>query len=296
MHRFPPPEGLPPDPPSLPCPVSAVDPAAVPEQSLGFDRAAATVRGAGAEATALAHHLIRYPAGIPAEPRPHSCPDAAPGRPPRDGPPQHGPVLLLHGLADNRAVFGPLRRELHRQGWTHLHALNYSPLTRDVRAAAVLLARHVGWAARAHQGRPVTLVGHSLGGLICRYYVQRLGGDALVPTVVTLGTPHEGTTAALLPIPLPITRQLRPGSPLLAELQLPAPRCRARFTALRGELDEVVRPGRSALLHHPDLQTDNLTIPGVGHIGLPSHPLAVEAVRRALEATGDTGLTERQAS
>ncbi|WP_371497506.1 alpha/beta fold hydrolase [Kitasatospora sp. NBC_00374] len=258
---------------------------------LPLRRAAATVRGAGAEAAALAHHLVRYPTGIPPEPRPRPCPpDLGADRPAR------GPVLLLHGLADNRAVFRPLRRELHRHGWTHLHALNYSPLIRDVRAAAALLARHVAWAAEAHPGGPVTLVGHSLGGLICRYYVQRLGGDGPVRTVVTLGTPHAGTTAALLPTPFPIIRQLRPGSELLTELRLPAPRCRARFTVLRGELDEVVLPGRSAWLDHPDLRADNLLIPGAGHIGLPAHPLAVEAVRRALEAQDGAGVTERQAS
>ncbi|MFJ1703075.1 esterase/lipase family protein [Kitasatospora sp. NPDC088346] len=271
---------------------TSTTPSATAAAGLPLRRAAATVRGAGAEAAALAHHLVRYPAGIPSEPRPRPCPPGPDGdRPPR------GPVLLLHGLADNRAVFRPLRRELHRHGWTHLHALNYSPLIRDVRAAAALLARHVAWATEAHPGGPVTLIGHSLGGLICRYYVQRLGGDdGPVRTVVTLGTPHAGTSAALLPTPFPMTRQLRPGSELLTELRLPAPRCPVRFTALRGELDEVVRPGRSAWLDHPDLPSDNLLIPGAGHIGLPAHPLAVAAVRRALEAQDGAGLTERQAS
>ena len=36
----------------------------------------------------------------------------------------------------------------------------------------------------------VHVVGHSLGGLIARYYVQRMGGDARVHTLCTLGTPH----------------------------------------------------------------------------------------------------------
>ena len=35
----------------------------------------------------------------------------------------------------------------------------------------------------------VHIVGHSLGGLAARYYVSRLGGDAHVHTLVTLGTP-----------------------------------------------------------------------------------------------------------
>ena len=38
----------------------------------------------------------------------------------------------------------------------------------------------------------IHIIGHSLGGLIARYYVTRLGGDARVHTLVTLGTPHDG--------------------------------------------------------------------------------------------------------
>ena len=46
------------------------------------------------------------------------------------------------------------------------------------------------------------VVGHSLGGLIARYYVTRLGGDERVHTLVTLGTPHSGTYSAYaLPSP-----------------------------------------------------------------------------------------------
>jgi hypothetical protein len=38
-----------------------------------------------------------------------------------------------------------------------------------------------------------------MGGLVARYYVQRLGGDERVHTLVTLGTPHAGT----MPRPAP---------------------------------------------------------------------------------------------
>ncbi|WP_371481085.1 esterase/lipase family protein [Kitasatospora sp. NBC_00315] len=253
----------------------------VPFRSEPFRRAAAVARGAGAEAAALAGHLARYPSGLTDEPRPatgRSCPPGPDG-------PTAGPVLFLHGFADNRAVFHPMLRALHRDGRTHLHALNHSPLTSDVRTAAVLLGRHVEWAGRAHSGAPVTLVGHSLGGLIARYYVQRLGGDAHVPLVITLAAPHEGTLAAHLPSPFPVTRQLRPGSDLLTELDRPAPHCRARFTAFWGELDEVVLPARNARLRHPDLRAENIRVPGVGHAGLPVDRRVVEAVRRIL-ATG----------
>jgi pimeloyl-ACP methyl ester carboxylesterase len=55
----------------------------------------------------------------------------------------------------------------------------------------------------------VHIVGHSLGGMIARYYVQRMGGSAAVGTLVTLGGPHTGTVTAQL-LPTPISRLLDP--------------------------------------------------------------------------------------
>ena len=66
------------------------------------------------------------------------------------------------------------------------------------------------------------MIGHSLGGLIARYYVQRLGGDAFVNTLVTLGTPHQGTQLAHAMPLLPLIRQLTPQSPVIRELAEPA--------------------------------------------------------------------------
>ncbi|WP_329495438.1 esterase/lipase family protein [Kitasatospora herbaricolor] len=270
--------------------------------SVPFQRAADAVRGAGAEAAAIAGHLVRYPTGVGDEPRPapgHPCPPEhdgpapEPGAATTSGRPHPGPVLFLHGFADNRAVFHPLLRALRRDGWTHLHALNHSPLTSDVRTAAVLLGRHVEWARRAHRGAPVTLVGHSLGGLIARYYVQCLGGDEHVPTVITLAAPHEGTLAAHLPNPFPITRQMRPGSDLLAELRRPAAHCRTRFTAFWGELDEVVLPARNGRLRHPDLAAENVMVPGAGHVALPVDRRVVDGVRRILAAAEAAGADGR---
>ena len=103
------------------------------------------------------------------------------------------PILLVHGMVDNRSIFTLLRRGLRRRGFGRVLALNYSPLTDDVREV-----RQVGWPARrevcAETGyERIHVVGHSMGGLVARYYVQRLGGDARVHTLVTLGTPHGGT-------------------------------------------------------------------------------------------------------
>jgi triacylglycerol lipase len=106
-----------------------------------------------------------------------------------------------------------------------------------------------------------------------------------VNTLVTLGTPHEGTRLAhMLPtaVPYRLVAQLRPDSPLLVALAEPAPGCETRFVCFGGELDTVVRPPASALLTHPDLRTRNRMMPGLGHHALPFDSRVVHEIATTL--------------
>jgi hypothetical protein len=217
---------------------------------------------------------------------PEAAPPVAPALPrlPAPSTPPVPPVVLLHGFVDNRSAFVLLRRTLARGGHRRIESLNHSPLTCDIRVAAELLGRHVeDLLARTGQDR-VDVVGHSLGGLIARYYVQRLGGDLRVRTLVTLGTPHSGTRVAPLADAHPIVRQMRPHSALLEELRGPAPGCRTRFVSFWSDLDRVMVPVETARIDHPDLRAENVRVTGIGHLALPVHPAVATRVRQVLDA------------
>ncbi|MFJ1953642.1 lipase family alpha/beta hydrolase [Streptomyces microflavus] len=239
------------------------------------------------ELVVLTGHLVAYPFGLTQErrtPGPPPGPSPGPRPSPLPGSPAaERPVVLLHGFIDNRSVFVLLRRNLARHGRRHLASLNYSPLTRDLRTAAELLGRHVEEVCARTGQREVDIVGHSLGGLIARYYVQRLGGDRRVRTLVTLGTPHGGTAVAPGAGIHPIVRQMRGGSALIEELRRPAPGCRTRFVSFWSELDQVMVPVETACVDHPDLDAVNVRVTGIGHLALPVHPAVAAAVREALE-------------
>ncbi|MFF7332880.1 esterase/lipase family protein [Streptomyces sp. NPDC090306] len=252
------------------------------------------VKATTLEAVILAGHVLLYPSGMLRE-RPMTVPappppDAATSLPAGIRP----PVVLLHGFIDNRSVFVLLRRSLSEHGSRPVASLNYSPLTCDVRTSAELLGRHVEEICERTGSRRVDIVGHSLGGLIARYYVQRLGGDLRVRTLVTLGTPHSGTRVAPLANAHPIVRQMRPGSDVVEELTRPAPGCRTRFVSFWSDLDHLMDPLESARVEHPDLLARNVRVSGVGHLALPVHPAVAAGIREALDTPGpDAGAVPR---
>ncbi|MFE7269096.1 esterase/lipase family protein [Streptomyces sp. NPDC057623] len=246
----------------------------------------ALLKATALEIAILAGHVLLYPSGITQERR------TAPALPARDTAPlptgTQPPVVLLHGFIDNRSVFVLLRRSLAQHGRHQIESLNYSPLTCDIRAAAELLGRHIEGICERTGSRQVDIVGHSLGGLIARYYVQRLGGDLRVRTLVTLGTPHSGTHVVPLANAHPIVRQMRPGSPVLDELARPAPGCRTYFVSFWSDLDHLMDPLETACIDHPDLMAQNVRVTGIGHLALPVHPAVATGIRQALD-TARTG-------
>ncbi len=191
------------------------------------------------------------------------------------------PVLLVHGLIDNRSIFTVMRRNLRRRGFAQVCTWNYSPMLGDIAQGARDLAEHVERICVQTGHDRVHLVGHSLGGLIARHYVQRQGGGRRVESLVTLGTPHGGSVLAHL-LPTPMVRQLRPGSVALQELAEPAPDWDTRMTAVYSDLDQLVIPTRNGRCDHPDLRARNVLVRGIGHMSLPFHRGVLDEVAATL--------------
>src|SRR5580692_9380575 len=126
------------------------------------------------------------------------------------------PVLLVHGIDDTSALFSRLKPFLERAGLP-VQALNLVP--NNGNAGLIELARqldsHVCENFAADQA--IDIVGFSMGGLVSRYYIQRLGGIHRVRKFVTIGSPHRGTWAAFLR-GNPGARDMRPGSGFLQDL------------------------------------------------------------------------------
>ena len=177
------------------------------------------------------------------------------------------PIILLHGYFHNRSAFVIMRRSLKKFGFRSVDTMNYNVIGHDVQELAAQLAVHVDEVLAQAEATHVHLIGHSLGGLVARYYIQKLGGAEKVHTCITLGTPHRGTHAAWISRGK-TARQLRPGSLLLRQLTRSSRQMPTRFVSFYSNLDSLVLPASNAKITEPALRARNILVKDLGHLSL----------------------------
>ena len=141
------------------------------------------------------------------------------------------PVVLVHGLASNAATWAEYTKQdgylagIGLRGFAvgdgQVEGAMFAgdpsqPIkqTKTIAQNAEELARYIAGVKSATGAQTVDLVAHSMGGLISRYYIDRLMGNRDVAQLIMLGSPHGGTNCASLPASLgfylPATLELRP--------------------------------------------------------------------------------------
>jgi pimeloyl-ACP methyl ester carboxylesterase len=198
---------------------------------------------------------------------------------------EHGrrwPVLLLHGFAGSDAVWDPLAQALRIAGFGYVARLSYNSFTTDAAQVVRLVREQVAAALEATDAHGVHLIGHSLGGLLLRYALQR---DAFVgsATVVTIASPHAGVSLARW-LPGSCARLMRSDSPVLRSVPRAHPA--VRWITFASDRDWVVPPS-SARLAHRDPTVTNLRVPGPGHLTICQDPGLIARV--VLELSGSEG-------
>lgn len=201
-------------------------------------------------------------------------------RPPSSAAPgSRGPLLLVHGFACNAAVWRWLMPGLRAAGFGPIRALELAPFGADIDALARSV-RHELTVLQAQHGVPVTLLAHSLGGLVCRAALHESPREPRLATrLVTVGTPHHGAALAQLGRLAPL-EQMRPDSAWLASLNR-QPASPVPVTSVFSRDDQFVTPAASAELAGARLEE----LHGVGHFGLIVSRRGTRRVLLALQAT-----------
>jgi triacylglycerol lipase len=203
------------------------------------------------------------------------------------------PVLLLYGFMSTRRSFEILEHRLRRDRFC-VWSINLGGWKEAFNTNAIdVVAEHVAEKVDRLYQRfpsmgPLSIVGHSKGGLIGTYYVKRLGGDRRVTNLITLASPHNGSPSAYFGIAAYglISRsiwQLTPMSPFLRRLKSGAFPRSVRLTSVFSKGDRV-NPFPSCLVENPgdEPHLKNVEVEGVVHRDFVTNRTVYQVIRREL--------------
>ena len=193
-------------------------------------------------------------------------------------PPTSGanPVVIVHGIFSTSRDMARLAQHLRSEG-REVFTPDLAPAGGEVGVdeLAAQLARFV---VDNLGSRRFDVVGFSMGGLVSRYFLQRLGGLAQVDHFVTIATPHRGTILARLNR-FPAGRQMRRGSDWIRDLARDADRLGAvKFTSFYTPLDLMILPARSSVVP----QAHNIRLWAALHPSLILEKRCLRAIADAL--------------
>ncbi|MEO0840257.1 MAG: triacylglycerol lipase [Cyanobacteria bacterium J06643_5] len=190
---------------------------------------------------------------------------------------QRNPVLLVHGIWDTGKVFRKMIPFLKERGLT-VYDLDLSP--NDGSKGLDDLAEQVATKVKSTFGGEQTfdLLGFSMGGIVSRYYVQRLGGINRVKRFITLSAPNHGTLTGYFNQGLGCV-QMRPNSVLLKDLNSDAQMLsQINFTSIWTPYDTMIFPASSSKMS----VGDNLTVPVLVHAWMLTDKKSLSAIANSL--------------
>jgi len=187
------------------------------------------------------------------------------------------PILLLHGLFQSRACWLWLRLLLWLRGYRNVYALSLPP-TRNIETLTEILDRKIIELRHKPGIEKVHLVGHSMGGMIARNYVQLRGGGDKVASLTLLSSPNSGSRLA----PFAVTKlglEALPGSDFLQRLGTALPPEDIPVINIYCRHDNIIVPAEFGYLEW----ATNVELQGVGHTSVLFMPRSVRAILASLK-------------
>lgn len=210
-------------------------------------------------------------------------------------PKQRKQVFLIHGLASNEAIWTSMRRALIEDGYD-VATVTYPSTEQSLVGSANVLER-VLLNLDPKEQDSVTIIAHSLGGLVTRSALSRPSFNRLpvpVTDVIMLGTPNRGATLASLLRPLARAAVTASANDLLPErAKFIGPIAKkVRFGVIAGGRGDslgynpVLLGDDDGIVKVEETKADNmrdfLLLP-VLHVGMTDDAQVIAAVRRFLK-------------
>jgi triacylglycerol lipase len=198
------------------------------------------------------------------------------------------PVLLIHGYGCNSGYWYRMSKALKTAHITH-YALDMEPVLSSIDSYVSLIEASIQRIRRETGSDKVVIVAHSMGGLAARAYLRDVGG-ADIARIITLGTPHHGTTLANYGIGINCGEmnwvgraEEGPDSRWLHLLEASEDKqLRPLIVSIYSHHDNIVSPQRSS--HLPLAR--NIAVDGIGHVALA---FSVDIQARVVEEINKAG-------
>ncbi len=199
--------------------------------------------------------------------------------------PRNAPLLLVHGFLMNRFCMVPLQFFLRRQGFRRIYTINLRHLFGPIEPFARQVVRVIHKISKKNEGRPVTLVGHSMGGVVGVLSLSDKECRDRLRMVISLGSPFQGTIAWVLGCGK-AARQLRPGSVFVRRLgKMLESDAKKKLVSIYSREDRLALPPVTSRVEGA---LANIRVTGLGHMAMLCSPKVFRHVRqRILEGTGE---------
>ncbi len=200
--------------------------------------------------------------------------------------PTETPIVFVHGYLHNRSAWLRYFKWFKKDGLKHLWTMDLKGKFSGIETYAAQLSDGIDKLLRKYNVDRVDIVAHSMGGLVSRYYVQKLGGSARVRKLVTLGTPHNGTKVAVFVIGK-ARSQMLPSSDFLTKMEIEQRESlgETELTVLYSDADFMIVPTPLAQVNVEGIRNECVGL--VSHIGFIYNRKVYERVLSIL-TSGDS--------
>ena len=195
------------------------------------------------------------------------------------------PIVLVHGYAQNQADWFWFQYQLKQAGIGPVYTINLWNAAGGIETHADKLAKTLQTIQSKHPGEAITLIGHSMGGLVSSYYAEFLKKDDVgITKIITLGSPFYGTRLAGLGIGLGV-EQMAPNSTFLESLRTKIESSSIPYYHIASQMYNTIVPWDSSLMDPLAHDTDRqYVISDQGHLRLLISPQVLEKVKSWLAA------------
>lgn len=157
----------------------------------------------------------------------------------------HTPILLVHGYLHNSSAWAYFRYRLKSAGYKNIFTINLGNPFLSIEEYAEKVDEKVKQIQEITGRNDIQFIGHSMGGVVTSYYATHLAEDVAIKSIITLGSPLNGTRLRGIG---PGAKQMRYQSRFITALRKQILASDIPFYHLGSETDLIIRPTSSTVI------------------------------------------------